>query len=224
MTYKTLEEFTDYVKIAYSGFIKITYNDPSSDYIKKIKESLLSKELDEGKKNELEEMLKKVSPENSFSMLLDTIKDKFLSKLSIFNNEIKNKFLIANINNNEINACILRGENSFYAILIYEGLFNYLGEATKFLAASNDPKRVTFCEGYDINELTSKDYRAMFDSMKSLYLEKRIQHSPNILLNSEGNMQRAFFLIFSELFVICHEIAHYLNMTLKMKISLKYVG
>ena len=209
--YKTKEEFKAYLDLAYKGIIEPSAKKPDQKYRDDLLKNIRSHQLTEKNKNRLEIGISQLLNSNPADFILKSLINSYISKLDFYK-EHNEKFLITWVKNNLINASIIKGENGFFGIVFYTGFFLYISKATKYILASIDPKSVTYCElTDDIESIGSDAFMMWYKMMKMNYDLKKIVWGPKISLSPLMMAKRASVISFSETFIICHEIAHFLN-------------
>jgi hypothetical protein len=100
--------------------------------------------------------------------------------------------------------------NDLYFILINYGLLTFLNQCTKYSIAANEPKYVVFCSEKDPESITSEDINVYYNKLIENYHAHRIPFGPLIVLHKDADSLRVDQLYVKEIFILCHELSHYL--------------
>jgi hypothetical protein len=125
--------------------------------------------------------------------------------------EISRNIAAGVVENGEANAFIARSPDGKYAVIFNSGLAMFLHKLFKLTAGWVDPSCVTYCNRKDARNLTKSEMRVYIDEFISYFREEGVPRGPLIKLTSEASGGVSFQLISSEIFILCHELGHYLN-------------
>lgn len=133
--------------------------------------------------------------------------------------DIRKNIAFGKIYNTTVNAMCIE-ENGSYVIVVNEGLLLLLHKYGKLNVASIEPENVIFCNRGDVKSIDSQTYRIWANELIENYKKYSTPLGAMIKLNEKGNISHSITLDLEELFVICHELGHYLNGDLSKKENL----
>jgi hypothetical protein len=115
------------------------------------------------------------------------------------------------VENGKANAFIVKSPDGKYAIIFNSGLGIFLHKLFKITSGCVEPQSVTYCNRKSANLLTRGDMRAYLDEYINYYRENGVPRGPLIKLTQKASATAALQLNASELFILCHELGHFLN-------------
>ncbi|PXX98808.1 hypothetical protein DF185_15640 [Marinifilum breve] len=129
------------------------------------------------------------------------------------------------IYNTKMNAFCAKSQDGLdnYCIVINEGLLMLLHKYGKLAVARENPENVSFCNRGKTSDFTSETYESWANELINNYKYYKAPVGAMLKLKPEGTAQHAFSLHFQELFVLCHELGHFLNKDLENKENLTYL-
>lgn len=128
-------------------------------------------------------------------------------------NKISSNVAIGALNTGEANAIIVRSDCKKFAILVNYGLMVLLNKFLKLTVAKGNPKLVTYCNRKEASELSAEDLQQYLDDLTWAYATFSAPYGPLIKLkeSNESLGTVVHHLRMAELFIICHELGHFLN-------------
>ena len=120
---------------------------------------------------------------------------------------------IGSVDTGELNTFIAKGGVNIYCIVLNSGLMMLLHKNSKFVVASSLPQDVIYCDGQNPSQFSAHDYALMMQETVDVYARTGFPRGALIKFRagSKGSQAAATFLDSAESFVICHELAHFLN-------------
>lgn len=109
------------------------------------------------------------------------------------------------------NAFIIKSEDEKYAVVISSGLMLLLHKYFKLVRAYSSPKDIIFCNRKDASLLEKKDINVYILNLIKNYCEFNVPYGTMIKLSDDANFEHSILLALSEIFILCHELGHYLN-------------
>ncbi|NMA15593.1 MAG: hypothetical protein GX930_10240, partial [Clostridia bacterium] len=111
----------------------------------------------------------------------------------------------------EFNATCVKSNDNKYAILINKGLMMYLNKMGKIDLVMNRPELVKYCSEKKDGKVTSADLTNYQSTLVNSYRQFGLPQGP--IINIDQSLQITYdkVLFIWQLFVLCHELAHYLN-------------
>jgi hypothetical protein len=110
-----------------------------------------------------------------------------------------------------INARIIKGSEDIYAIVVHGGLMLLLHKIFKFSLAGLDPSAVTHCNRKPATELTRQDCLEYMHEVVNNCRTYGAPYGPLMHLSMEATATHGANLHVAELFILGHEIGHFLN-------------
>ena len=167
-----------------------------------------------------------ISDDNFFEFKFEPVMDDLTSTLmsALSPSELlKTRQLLAigALESNEFNAMCIRSQDGWYAIVINYGLFMYLNMYFKLQAAFTNPKAVVYCNPGKVENLVSADYKRYFEHLVEQYQRYGAACGPKIKLNEGSTFTCGLQLLSAELFVLGHELGHFLNGDLEDEANLE---
>jgi hypothetical protein len=114
----------------------------------------------------------------------------------------------------DVNAFITRSDDGeWFAILFHRALLSLMTQHVKLVVAANHPSSVLYCNGVPPSTLSRADYIAMNVDMLKRYGATGEPHGIELKLaqKSEAATRVEFTLLLMNLFVLGHELGHYIN-------------
>jgi len=111
----------------------------------------------------------------------------------------------------EANAAIYKSPDGKYAILLNNGLMLLLNKFFKLIIAWESPRAVTYCNRKPAEELTVEELRGYLPELIEAYKQYGAPYGAMLKLDSSGVGRQSALLHLSELFIVCHELGHFLN-------------
>ena len=109
------------------------------------------------------------------------------------------------------NASIVRSPDRKYAILFHYGLMMLISKSVKSIIAARDPSQVEYCNRMPTEQLTRDIVLQLWSELIEIYQKCLTPYGPMIKLTAEAEGQAAAMVYCCELFILCHEIGHFLN-------------
>jgi len=150
----------------------------------------------------------------NYAPVIDFLVNKILLTLpESLRQRVTSSVAIGALHTGEVNAMCVKSPDKKYAILMNYGTMNLLHKYYKLMFGSFDPRAVTYCNRKDATELTTDDLRAYAKELIQSYTAHRVPYGAMIKLDPASPLavSDAMFLTVSELFIICHELGHFLN-------------
>lgn len=97
------------------------------------------------------------------------------------------------------------------------GLMILLHKYLKLVRAFVSPADVIYCNRKHFSSLSKEDIDGYIVDLINNYLDHSVPYGTLIKLNEEASNSHSIILSFSEAFIICHELGHYLNGDLSNK-------
>ena len=112
-----------------------------------------------------------------------------------------------------VNAQILRNSDRHYAIVVNHDLIVLLNKFIKLVAAAKDPTTVIYCNRGNPGTFSGAAYVKMADEILAHYAQTGIPLRPRIKfdLNSQSYRFSVSALRSVELFILAHEVGHFIN-------------
>ena len=110
-----------------------------------------------------------------------------------------------------VNARIIKGSENIYAVVVHSGLMLLLHKIFKFSLAGLDPSEVTHCNRKPVAELTRQDCLEYMHEVVSNCRTYGAPYGPLMHLSMEATATHGANLHVAELFILGHEIGHFLN-------------
>ena len=157
----------------------------------------------------------RVNPEKFFDDYLTQMFDLILSVLPpIRRAELKTRVAVGALDNAVMNAFITRdpsGEN--FAILLNRALLTMINHYVKLVASANYPDAVVYCGGKDVAGLSRANYLSLMNELLIRYAKTGKPRGPELklALNSDAMSFVDAALKSLRLFVLAHEVGHYVN-------------
>ena len=200
-TFKTPKEFLVYIKkseaFAYHG------GQPSPQY----------QEIHREQQKQLE--IERVDPEaffdNHFDELLTLVSDILPEEKQA---EVKQRIAVGCLDHKEVNAFIVPSDDGrHFAILINRAMITMLNHYIKLIAAALYPDSVIYCDGLPPGKLTKADYVKMSTQMLKKYdtTNNPIGPALKIAIHSDAMNFVENALVAIHLFILSHEVGHYIN-------------
>ncbi|MBA4020283.1 MAG: hypothetical protein C0483_24240 [Pirellula sp.] len=111
----------------------------------------------------------------------------------------------------EANAAIFKSPDGKYAILLNNGLLLLLNKFVKLMIAWEDPGRVIYCNRKPAEELTVGELREFLPELVETYKQYGAPHGAMLKLAPYVVGRQSSLLHLMELFIVCHELGHFLN-------------
>jgi hypothetical protein len=115
------------------------------------------------------------------------------------------------LNCGEANAHLFKSLDNKYAIVITRGMMNLLHKYNKFLLGRARPDLVVYCNRKEATTLSAEDLREYASEMIETYKQVGVPYGAMIKLDLSLLTLHALALTTMELFIICHELGHFLN-------------
>lgn len=113
--------------------------------------------------------------------------------------------------NGDCNAFIARSPDGKFAICVCSALMVLLHKYLKLVRAFVAPQDVVFCNRKEASALTKDDASQFIAELLQAHLQIGNAYGPLIKLSESANAQHSTLLTWAELFILCHELGHYLN-------------
>lgn len=133
---------------------------------------------------------------------------------------IKTKIAFGKIINTTVNALCVEKDGNF-VIVVNEGLLQLLHRFGKLLTASAEPHNVLYCNRGNVKDIDSQTYKTWAFELIENYEKYNSPIGAMVNLTKDAMISHAITLNLQELFVVCHELGHYLNGDLFQKENLK---
>jgi hypothetical protein len=111
----------------------------------------------------------------------------------------------------EANAAIYKSHDAKYAILLNTGLLLLLNKFAKLIVAWQDTSVVAYCNRKPAAELTLDELQSYLPELVATYKQYGAPYGALLKLNPSAIGRQSTLLHLSELFVVCHELGHFLN-------------
>ncbi len=144
--------------------------------------------------------------------VISEIYDGILCQLDLeVKNNVKRSMAVGVVETGEVNAWIAKGGLNTYGIILNSGLMLLLHKAFKLMVASTNPQGITYCNRKNASQISQDDIWLMFKDLCKIYVETGVPRGPMLKLKEELLVKHSSLLHLGEVFVFCHEIAHFLN-------------
>ncbi len=110
-----------------------------------------------------------------------------------------------------VNARILRSPHSQFTIVVHRGLMLLLHKFAKGILAWHSPADVAYCNRKPADRLTRDDLRGYTFELIENCQKHGAPYGALLLLKPEVQSRQAGIVYHTELFVLCHELGHFLN-------------
>jgi hypothetical protein len=127
------------------------------------------------------------------------------------NARILSNIALGVLDTGEANAAIYKSRDEKYAILLNNGLMLLLNKFFKLIIAWENPALVTYCNRKPADELTSEELHSYLPELVETYKQYGAPHGAMLKLDRSVTGRQSALLHLSELFIICHELGHFLN-------------
>lgn len=117
---------------------------------------------------------------------------------------------VGSLASGEMNA-IYRSAEGHHAILVDEGLLVLLHKYFKINTAIVHPEQVAYCDRKPARELTPDDLYGYLQEVVASYKIRGAPIGPVLVLTGDAQRTAGNLLAVAELFMLCHELGHYLN-------------
>ena len=151
---------------------------------------------------------------HGLDLMIDNEKQQILGALTPeLRNKISSSVAIGALNTGEANAIIVKSECKKFAILVNYGLMVLLYKFLKLTVAKGNPRLVTYCNRKEESELTPADLQQYLEELIGAYAVFYAPRGALIKLENspEGLGTVLHHLLIAELFIICHELGHFIN-------------
>ena len=126
--------------------------------------------------------------------------------------QVRGKVAIGGMEMKNINAAIVKDpQNEVFAVLVNYGLVLYLLKFFSYVFAATDQSQVIWCDKLPKDRLNPIDIMKFTDELATNYREHGLAFGPRLLLTRALVDDITYYTDLSLQFVICHELAHYLN-------------
>lgn len=115
----------------------------------------------------------------------------------------------------KFHATCIKSADEKYAVLINQGLLMFLNKMLKIDLVKNRPELIGYFSGKENSNLDSQDLKIWQDRMIENYRQLGTPQGP--LIGLDESLQHLYYrvLFLWHGFILCHEIAHFLNGDLK---------
>jgi hypothetical protein len=124
---------------------------------------------------------------------------------------IKSFVAIGGLLSGELNASIIRSPDKKFAILVNSGLIILLNKVLKLETARRYPRAITYCNRKSPSDLTDEDLIGFREELVNTYRTTGVPRGAMVIISQDFAPSYMNALTTAERFVICHELAHYLN-------------
>jgi len=143
---------------------------------------------------------------------IEGLKEDLFPSLDAQNLErIASDIAIGLLPNGEANAFIARSPDGKYALVLCSGLMLLLHKYLKLVRAFVTPLEVVHCNRKPASTLTKDDLSSYIVELVQIYKDQGVPYGPMINLSDRAAAEHGFLLSLAELFILCHELGHYLN-------------
>jgi hypothetical protein len=125
--------------------------------------------------------------------------------------DIRQHIAIGTLDVGSINARIVRSEDGHFAILIHRGLMLFLSKAIKLTLAWGDPSAVTYCNRVPAAQISEEHIKSFLSDLIRATNTQGAPYGALIHLKDELSATRGWMLHAMEMFILCHELGHYIN-------------
>ena len=149
----------------------------------------------------------------SYYPTIDRLWDDLLRGIDENQRQIfQKKIAIGVLDSGSVNAGIYRPHNQdIYAIFLNLGLIQLWSLFSKLRESYLRPNYVTYCTRGDPQKLTKSDFKKFIDELLTNYTIDGYPNGVKVHLAKERNSAISWQIGTVELFVLCHEIGHFLN-------------
>lgn len=199
-------------------------NESPADFLKRVKRERAAPFLSSSpspeflrihQTNQIETNTQDVVPEEFFDSHFNHIFTLITSTLSpSVRSEIESKIAVGCVDNAKVNAFIIRSANhKNFAIAINRALVTMTNHYAKMIAAANYPNAVVYCNGSSGSELRKSDYIRLCSKMLEQYGATGKPVGPELKLDTKSDAMKLVesMLEAVHVFVVAHEVGHYLN-------------
>jgi hypothetical protein len=108
-------------------------------------------------------------------------------------------------------AFIARSPDRKFAILFSSGLALFLHKYIKLVGALASPRAVTYCNRKPAQGIAREEIQDYLDEMIAYFACYSVPRGPLIKLAKREAAQASVILNLAEVFILCHELGHFLN-------------
>ena len=145
-------------------------------------------------------------------LAVEGLKSDLLQSLGTLDRErVVSDVAIGLLADGQANAFIARSPDGKHAIVLCSGFMLLLHKYLKLIRASVTPANVVYCNRKPASELTKMDLHSYIVDLVLIYKALGVPSGPMIKLSDNAMIEHAFVLTLGELFVLCHELGHFLN-------------
>jgi len=133
-----------------------------------------------------------------------------------FSDEIRNKLnatvSFGILDSGEINASIYKDRKTGYCAIFFNlGIIQFFSLYLQLREAYFRPQNVIYCTRGNPQDLDKSDYAKFMDEHFVNYLKDDYPNGPKIHLNKEANNRVGRLILIKDLFILAHEIGHFVN-------------
>ena len=118
-----------------------------------------------------------------------------------------------------MNAACMRSHDGKYAIVLNRGLFAMVSKLSKLYCALSKIEAVKYCSRKNLSDLSKQDIESYIVEIIENYKKYHVPYGVQIVLNNEFLLTqgselllfRGLFISMIELFIMGHELGHYIN-------------
>jgi len=147
-----------------------------------------------------------------YDVVIEDLKNDLFPSLNASDlQRIQSDIAIGLLPTGEANAFIARSPNGKYALVFCSGLMLLLHKYLKLVRAFVTPQEVIHCNRKNPSSLTRDDLSSYIVELLEIYRDRGVPYGPMVKLSERASVEESFILNLAELFILCHELGHYLN-------------
>lgn len=156
------------------------------------------------------------SPENAdtFDWMVNELGKEIVQELpASHRSKFQASVAVGCLEHASVNAQILRSTDNYYAIVLNKGLMLLAHKLVKLAAAAREPSAVIYCNRGEPSQFGKFAYLEMIDEMLSHYAQTGVPLGPRIKfdMDSKVGISASSDVNMVELFVLSHEVGHFVN-------------
>ena len=164
-------------------------------------------------------------PTRGLEMTVSMLKEAIFPALPVTDRErVERSIAIGVLDIGSVNARIVRGGTAIYAVIVHSGLMLLLHKTFKFIQAAAELQEVEYCSRKAAKELTSDDCISFMLETTQNTVTYGAPHGPLMHLSPRAAALAGGHLYVAELFILAHELGHFLNGDLETRANFRAVA